>query len=150
MAGSSHTGQCRPRAFLSLQKVLLNRAVLVHSKERTHTAHTTEHMFSLQMSPPLPSGSLKRSQHLGPSDIYLDDLPSLDSENAALYFPHRCLGSGCLGVLGLGPVGPGIDYQGPGRGGEYLLVFMSLLAPLLPVTVGLGPGRGVNQAARSP
>ncbi|XP_006144205.1 phosphatidate phosphatase LPIN3 isoform X1 [Tupaia chinensis] len=33
-------------------------------------------------------GSLKRSQHLGPSDIYLDDLPSLDSENAALYFPQ--------------------------------------------------------------
>ncbi|KAK2110002.1 Lipin-3 [Saguinus oedipus] len=33
-------------------------------------------------------GSPKRSQHLGPSDIYLDDLPSLDSENAALYFPQ--------------------------------------------------------------
>lgn len=33
-------------------------------------------------------GSLKRNQHLGPSDIYLDDLPSLDSENAALYFPQ--------------------------------------------------------------
>uniref|UniRef100_G3UAX3 phosphatidate phosphatase n=1 Tax=Loxodonta africana TaxID=9785 RepID=G3UAX3_LOXAF len=33
-------------------------------------------------------GSLKRSQHLGPSDIYLDDLPSLDSENVALYFPQ--------------------------------------------------------------
>lgn len=52
-------------------------------------------------------GSLKRSQHLGPSDIYLDDLPSLDSENAALYFPQRCLGSGCQGVLGSEPVGPG-------------------------------------------
>ncbi|XP_028355333.1 phosphatidate phosphatase LPIN3 isoform X1 [Physeter macrocephalus] len=33
-------------------------------------------------------GSLKRSQHLGPSEIHLDDLPSLDSENAALYFPR--------------------------------------------------------------
>ncbi|XP_014701421.2 phosphatidate phosphatase LPIN3 isoform X3 [Equus asinus] len=39
-------------------------------------------------------GSLKRSQHLGPSDIYLDDLPSLDSENAALYFPHSDCGLG--------------------------------------------------------
>lgn len=44
------------------------------------------------------SGSLKRNQHLGPSDIYLDDLPSLDSENVALYFPKRCLGSGWQGV----------------------------------------------------
>ncbi|KFO30218.1 Phosphatidate phosphatase LPIN3 [Fukomys damarensis] len=35
-------------------------------------------------------GSLKKSQHLGPSDIYLDDLSSLDSENAALYFPQSC------------------------------------------------------------
>ncbi|XP_050999676.1 phosphatidate phosphatase LPIN3 isoform X1 [Acomys russatus] len=39
-------------------------------------------------------GSLKRNQHLGPSDIYLDDLPSLDSENAALYFPQSDYGMG--------------------------------------------------------
>ncbi|MBZ3882237.1 Phosphatidate phosphatase LPIN3 [Sciurus carolinensis] len=39
-------------------------------------------------------GSLKRSQHLGPSDIYLEDLPSLNSENAALYFPHSDCGLG--------------------------------------------------------
>ncbi|XP_075384856.1 phosphatidate phosphatase LPIN3 [Tenrec ecaudatus] len=39
-------------------------------------------------------GSLKRSQHLGPSDIYLDDLPSLDSENVALYFPQSDCGLG--------------------------------------------------------
>ncbi|KAM6163855.1 phosphatidate phosphatase LPIN3 [Rhynchocyon petersi] len=39
-------------------------------------------------------GSLKRSQHLGPSDIYLDDLPSLDSEDAALYFPQSDCGLG--------------------------------------------------------
>ncbi|KAG9353012.1 hypothetical protein JZ751_017588 [Albula glossodonta] len=29
----------------------------------------------------------KRSQHLGPADIYLDDLSNLDPEVAALYFP---------------------------------------------------------------
>ncbi|KAL1787099.1 phosphatidate phosphatase LPIN3 isoform X1 [Sigmodon hispidus] len=39
-------------------------------------------------------GSLKRNHHLGPSDIYLDDLPSLDSENAALYFPQSDCGMG--------------------------------------------------------
>uniref|UniRef100_A0A8C6QIC1 phosphatidate phosphatase n=1 Tax=Nannospalax galili TaxID=1026970 RepID=A0A8C6QIC1_NANGA len=39
-------------------------------------------------------GSLKRNQHLGPSDIYLDDLSSLDSENAALYFPQSDCGMG--------------------------------------------------------
>lgn len=38
--------------------------------------------------------SLKKSQHLGPSDIYLDDLPSLDSENVALYFPKSDCGMG--------------------------------------------------------
>lgn len=31
----------------------------------------------------------KRSQHLGPSDIYLDDLSNLNPEAAALYFPKR-------------------------------------------------------------
>uniref|UniRef100_A0A8C2F4S4 Zgc:123305 n=1 Tax=Cyprinus carpio TaxID=7962 RepID=A0A8C2F4S4_CYPCA len=30
---------------------------------------------------------VKRSHHLGPSDIYLDDLSTLDPEAAALYFP---------------------------------------------------------------
>nr|XP_048296891.1 phosphatidate phosphatase LPIN3 isoform X1 [Myodes glareolus]XP_048296892.1 phosphatidate phosphatase LPIN3 isoform X1 [Myodes glareolus]XP_048296893.1 phosphatidate phosphatase LPIN3 isoform X1 [Myodes glareolus]XP_048296894.1 phosphatidate phosphatase LPIN3 isoform X1 [Myodes glareolus] len=39
-------------------------------------------------------GSLKRNHHLGPSDIYLDDLSSLDSENAALYFPQSDRGMG--------------------------------------------------------
>uniref|UniRef100_A0AAY4ET20 phosphatidate phosphatase n=1 Tax=Denticeps clupeoides TaxID=299321 RepID=A0AAY4ET20_9TELE len=39
----------------------------------------------------------KRSHHLGPSDIYLDDLTNLDPEVAALYFPKRwSVGSGNL------------------------------------------------------
>nr|XP_009944013.1 PREDICTED: phosphatidate phosphatase LPIN3 [Opisthocomus hoazin] len=33
-------------------------------------------------------GSIKRSPHLGPSDIYLEDLSNLDEEQAALYFPR--------------------------------------------------------------
>lgn len=37
----------------------------------------------------LRSGSTKRNQHLGPTDIYLDDLNSLDPDVAALYFPKR-------------------------------------------------------------
>uniref|UniRef100_A0A673M172 phosphatidate phosphatase n=1 Tax=Sinocyclocheilus rhinocerous TaxID=307959 RepID=A0A673M172_9TELE len=32
-------------------------------------------------------GTIKRNHHLGPSDIYLDDLSRLDPEAAALYFP---------------------------------------------------------------
>uniref|UniRef100_A0A8C8SHH1 phosphatidate phosphatase n=1 Tax=Pelusios castaneus TaxID=367368 RepID=A0A8C8SHH1_9SAUR len=32
-------------------------------------------------------GSTKRSPHLGPSDIYLEDLTNLDEEQVALYFP---------------------------------------------------------------
>nr|KAF6471726.1 lipin 3 [Molossus molossus] len=43
---------------------------------------------------PRRKGSTKRSQHLGPSDIYLDDLPSLDSEDVALYFPQSDRGLG--------------------------------------------------------
>ncbi|XP_030318896.1 phosphatidate phosphatase LPIN3 [Calypte anna] len=33
-------------------------------------------------------GSTKRSPHLGPSDIYLEDLSNLDEEQVALYFPR--------------------------------------------------------------
>ncbi|XP_061487469.1 phosphatidate phosphatase LPIN3 isoform X3 [Rhineura floridana] len=32
-------------------------------------------------------GSMKRSPHLGPTDIYLEDLSNLDAEQLALYFP---------------------------------------------------------------
>ncbi|XP_027723122.1 phosphatidate phosphatase LPIN3 [Vombatus ursinus] len=46
-----------------------------------------------------PSGQRKEnkeprrtSQHLGPSDIYLEDLPSLSSANATLYFPQSEIG----------------------------------------------------------
>ncbi|NXH67040.1 LPIN3 phosphatase, partial [Hydrobates tethys] len=34
------------------------------------------------------TGSIKRSPHLGPSDVYLEDLSSLDEEQVALYFPR--------------------------------------------------------------
>ncbi|XP_060628210.2 phosphatidate phosphatase LPIN3 isoform X2 [Anolis sagrei] len=33
--------------------------------------------------------SMKRSPHLGPSDVYLEDLSNLDAEQLALYFPKR-------------------------------------------------------------
>ncbi|NXF83780.1 LPIN3 phosphatase, partial [Sclerurus mexicanus] len=33
------------------------------------------------------TGAIKRSPHLGPSDIYLEDLSNLDEEQVALYFP---------------------------------------------------------------
>uniref|UniRef100_A0A4W3JI19 phosphatidate phosphatase n=1 Tax=Callorhinchus milii TaxID=7868 RepID=A0A4W3JI19_CALMI len=38
-------------------------------------------------------GGSKRSQHLGPCDIYLDDLQKLDPNVAALYFPKRYPGT---------------------------------------------------------
>ncbi|NXU88801.1 LPIN3 phosphatase, partial [Xiphorhynchus elegans] len=36
----------------------------------------------------MTGGSIKRSPHLGPSDIYLEDLSNLDEEHVALYFPR--------------------------------------------------------------
>uniref|UniRef100_A0A674E8G3 phosphatidate phosphatase n=1 Tax=Salmo trutta TaxID=8032 RepID=A0A674E8G3_SALTR len=36
-----------------------------------------------------------KDQHLGPSDIYLDDLSNLDPEVAALYFPPKSEAEGC-------------------------------------------------------
>ncbi|XP_010191373.1 PREDICTED: phosphatidate phosphatase LPIN3 [Mesitornis unicolor] len=33
-------------------------------------------------------GSIKRSPHLGPSDVYLEDLSTLDEKQVALYFPR--------------------------------------------------------------
>ncbi|KPP79123.1 phosphatidate phosphatase LPIN2-like, partial [Scleropages formosus] len=40
----------------------------------------------------------KRSQHLGPADIYLDDLSRLDPEVAALYFPKSEMETGSRGA----------------------------------------------------
>ncbi|NWQ80730.1 LPIN3 phosphatase, partial [Columbina picui] len=34
------------------------------------------------------TGSIKRSPHLGPSDVYLEDLSNMDKEQVALYFPR--------------------------------------------------------------
>lgn len=46
---------------------------------------------------------MKRSPHLGPTDIYLEDLSNLDAEHVALYFPKRYdLGSFGFHVLCLG------------------------------------------------
>lgn len=75
----------------------LDGSALGCSRARGHMLPTRLSTSQVYRCPPAPpsSGSVKRSQHLGPSDIYLDDLCSLDSENAALYFPQRCLRSGC-------------------------------------------------------
>ncbi|NXP51984.1 LPIN3 phosphatase, partial [Heliornis fulica] len=42
----------------------------------------------LQLESQRRQGSIKRSPHLGPSDVYLEDLSKLDEEQAALYFPR--------------------------------------------------------------
>ncbi|XP_010145639.1 PREDICTED: phosphatidate phosphatase LPIN3 [Eurypyga helias] len=43
---------------------------------------------ALQLESQRRQGSIKRSPHLGPSGIYLEDLSSLDEEQVALYFPR--------------------------------------------------------------
>ncbi|XP_038606563.1 phosphatidate phosphatase LPIN3 isoform X2 [Tachyglossus aculeatus] len=53
------------------------------------------------------NGSLKKSQHLGPSDIYLDDLASLDLADVALYFPksdEELAGKACSESGSSGPI----------------------------------------------
>uniref|UniRef100_A0AAR2J0I8 phosphatidate phosphatase n=1 Tax=Pygocentrus nattereri TaxID=42514 RepID=A0AAR2J0I8_PYGNA len=61
----------------------------------------------------------KRSQHLGPADIYLDDLSNLDPEMVALYFPRSSVhpprvspqsGQQSPQSLGSGNVDSGTDY----------------------------------------
>ncbi|KAL4655644.1 phosphatidate phosphatase LPIN3-like [Arapaima gigas] len=50
-------------------------------------AHQNGSMEMAAKDDPQEKKKSKRSQHLGPADIYLDDLSSLDPEVAALYFP---------------------------------------------------------------
>uniref|UniRef100_A0A8C7G877 phosphatidate phosphatase n=1 Tax=Oncorhynchus kisutch TaxID=8019 RepID=A0A8C7G877_ONCKI len=50
---------------------------------------TLANTASLPDAASLANAAGKRSQHLGPSDIYLDDLSNLDPEVAALYFPPK-------------------------------------------------------------
>uniref|UniRef100_A0A3Q0SDY7 phosphatidate phosphatase n=1 Tax=Amphilophus citrinellus TaxID=61819 RepID=A0A3Q0SDY7_AMPCI len=64
----------------------------------------------------------KRNHHLGPTDIYLDDLTTLDPEVAALYFPKReiernmlskqgsCSGSQSPQSVGSGAMDSGTEY----------------------------------------
>lgn len=112
---------------------------------------TTESMFGVGLSARLLSGFLKRNQHLGPSDIYLDDLPSLDSENVALYFPKRYLSTGWQGGWDWGLWSQRLRIKGLGgkRGHLRLLLYSSHCCPLSSVTVGWGPGGGVSPSTRS-
>lgn len=38
----------------------------------------------------------KRSRHLGADGVYLDDLPDMDPEVAALYFPKKYKSFACI------------------------------------------------------
>ncbi|KAG7271820.1 hypothetical protein CRUP_017897 [Coryphaenoides rupestris] len=57
------------------------------SKDETRAIVDPESTLSDAMSDGSVSQNGKRSQHLGPTGIYLDDLTTLDPEVAALYFP---------------------------------------------------------------
>uniref|UniRef100_A0AAR2M1X5 phosphatidate phosphatase n=1 Tax=Pygocentrus nattereri TaxID=42514 RepID=A0AAR2M1X5_PYGNA len=75
----------------------------------THTISTNVNTNAVVSDCP---GS-KRSQHLGPADIYLDDLSNLDPEMVALYFPRRVSpqsGQQSPQSLGSGNVDSGTDY----------------------------------------
>ncbi|XP_053106988.1 phosphatidate phosphatase LPIN3 isoform X2 [Hemicordylus capensis] len=62
----------------------LNQEVLA---SRRTSLGSTEPCSSLESQMEKRRGSVKRSSHLGPADIYLEDLSNLDSEQVALYFP---------------------------------------------------------------
>ncbi|KAB5584128.1 hypothetical protein PHYPO_G00103860 [Pangasianodon hypophthalmus] len=76
-------------------------AVAPQTKEEAKSVGVPEHVESVTQLEEQPSFSQssskaaesqekkkgKRSQHLGPADIYLDDLSKLDPEVVALYFP---------------------------------------------------------------
>ncbi|XP_066519939.1 zgc:123305 [Hoplias malabaricus] len=73
---------------------------LTTDTESFQVAHPVESVIHLEEQPglsqPLPKAvesqekkKSKRSQHLGPADIYLEDLSKLDPEVVALYFPKN-------------------------------------------------------------
>uniref|UniRef100_A0A674E8T9 phosphatidate phosphatase n=1 Tax=Salmo trutta TaxID=8032 RepID=A0A674E8T9_SALTR len=77
---------------------------MTHSTPNHHTSEIHSEpltLASLAMasieSPqaPGPRKTKTQVQHLGPSDIYLDDLSNLDPEVAALYFPPKSEAEGC-------------------------------------------------------
>lgn len=57
------------------------------SSPRKTSLGSTESFSSLEMKLEKRKDTVKRSPHLGPTDIYLEDLSNLDSEQVALYFP---------------------------------------------------------------
>uniref|UniRef100_A0A8C9X0L0 phosphatidate phosphatase n=1 Tax=Sander lucioperca TaxID=283035 RepID=A0A8C9X0L0_SANLU len=101
------------------------------SKDCTVTATSPS---SIELSNPQQQGALsvqseqgstsKRNHHLGPTDIYLDDLTTLDPEVAALYFPKSetegasqhgaeqgsCSGSQSPQSVGSGTMDSGTEY----------------------------------------
>uniref|UniRef100_A0A7N5ZW07 phosphatidate phosphatase n=1 Tax=Anabas testudineus TaxID=64144 RepID=A0A7N5ZW07_ANATE len=78
-------------------------ALQMRSVIKTHTSMVT------------PSKLTQRNHHLGPTDIYLDDLTTLDPEMAALYFPKSNCAASCSGSqspqsVGSGAMDSGTEY----------------------------------------
>ncbi|XP_074868331.1 phosphatidate phosphatase LPIN3 isoform X2 [Carettochelys insculpta] len=65
-------------------KPVCTQAASVPKQASSESLESTDHPETKLES----AGSTKRSPHLGPSDVYLDDLTNLDEEQAALYFPR--------------------------------------------------------------
>uniref|UniRef100_A0A674J814 phosphatidate phosphatase n=1 Tax=Terrapene triunguis TaxID=2587831 RepID=A0A674J814_9SAUR len=69
------------------ENVVKNQQALELDPSCARAAPAPRQAGSERMEP--SDSSTKRSPHLGPSDIYLEDLPNLDEEQVALYFPKR-------------------------------------------------------------
>uniref|UniRef100_A0A8C2ZYW9 phosphatidate phosphatase n=1 Tax=Cyclopterus lumpus TaxID=8103 RepID=A0A8C2ZYW9_CYCLU len=89
-------------------------------EEETPLTNGTEHLASKESTIAVEHiGAVsKRNHHLGPTDIYLDDLTTLEPEVAALYFPKRykslaqgsCSGSQSPQSVGSGAMDSGTEY----------------------------------------
>uniref|UniRef100_A0A671XNU4 phosphatidate phosphatase n=1 Tax=Sparus aurata TaxID=8175 RepID=A0A671XNU4_SPAAU len=99
-------------------------------EKNSHISHSTPSDLSESRAPPMKTVvdtqtlECKRNHHLGPTDIYLDDLTTLDPEVAALYFPKSeteggsqqgaeqgsCSGSQSPQSVGSGAMDSGTEY----------------------------------------
>uniref|UniRef100_A0A8C0EWX3 phosphatidate phosphatase n=1 Tax=Bubo bubo TaxID=30461 RepID=A0A8C0EWX3_BUBBB len=104
MSERSTSQQCRP--YLNLKCLATPDLTCVfipsvtsqveknHTERSMHMSPLTVYLWTFMLLPVLtnltpPVRSIKRSSHLGPSDVYLEDLSNLDEEQVALYFPRR-------------------------------------------------------------
>lgn len=95
-----------------------------------------------QLESPRRPGSIKRSPHLGPSDIYLEDLTNLDEEQAALYFPKSDVEPGSKPSADPSSLGPTQPLAGPTTDGGIDTLMDPTHDLLHPIALSLCGGLG--------